>query len=73
MDCVAAVCCCIAQLGFVALVVVWLFAGYFPLIKRLDVKMKRARALLLLFPDEVVLGVAAIKNLFLTYSRTIDV
>ena len=62
-----------SQLGFVVLVLVWLFAGYFPMIRRLDIKTKRARALLLLFPDEVVLGVSAIKSLFIAYSKTINV
>ena len=57
---------------FAVACLVWLLVGYIPLIRRLDVKVKRSRALLLLFPDEVVLGVAAIKNLFQAYSKTIS-
>ena len=53
------------------LLVAWTLIGYFPLLRRMDVAMKRTRALLLLLPDEVILGVGAIKAHFVSYSRSI--
>jgi hypothetical protein len=61
------------QAGFVCAVVLWTIIGSFPLLRRLDVAMKRTRALLLLLPDEVILGVGAIKAHFVSYSRSIGV
>ncbi len=41
-----------------------------PLISRVDIALKRTREMLLFFPDDVVMGVAAIKKLMQDYART---
>ena len=64
-------CWWLQQAIFVCLLVAWTLIGYFPLLRRMDVAMKRTRALLLLLPDEVILGVGAIKAHFVSYSRSI--
>ena len=61
------------QAIFVVVAVAWTILGYFPLLRQLDAAMKRSRALLLLFPDDVILGVTTIKNHFLEYSRSFGV
>ncbi len=41
-----------------------------PIIKELDHMLKRTRSMLLLFPDDVVSGVAAIKKLMQDFARS---
>jgi hypothetical protein len=45
---------------------------FVPMIGRLDAMLKRTRGMLLLFPDEVVTGVAAVKDLFSSYAKAMS-
>ena len=62
-----------SQSVFVCLLVASALLGSEPLLRRLDISTKRTRALLLLLPDEVILGVGAIKHHFVAYSRSVGV
>jgi hypothetical protein len=52
----------VSQLCFLFSVVVCYFLVFRPLFAEVDHMMKRSRALLLLLPEEVILGVSAIKT-----------
>ena len=53
------------------LVVVCYVTMFAPMIAALDAMLKRTRGMLLLFPDEVVSGVSALKDLFSQYSKSL--
>jgi len=55
---------------FILLVFLSFLFVYVPMIGRLDAMLKRTRNMLLLFPDEVIAGVAAVKELFSKYSKS---
>jgi hypothetical protein len=67
------VCAVSSQSVFVCLLVASALLGSEPLLRRLDISTKRTRALLLLLPDEVILGVGAIKHHFVAYSRSVGI
>jgi len=54
---------------YVAAVVVVYLALYRPLVHSMDVTIKRSRAMLLLFPGEVVHSVVAIRNTMAAYAK----
>ncbi len=58
------------QSWFIVIVAMLYAVVFSPIIRRLDLMLKRTRALLLLFPDDVVSGVAAIKRLMQEFSRS---
>ena len=53
-----------------AIVLCFLFV-YLPLIRKMDATIKRSRAMLLLFPSEVVHSVAGIRNVMTAYSKSL--
>ena len=58
---VAAVVC--AQTCFACAVVLTYFLFFSPSVRRLNVEMRNTRAVLLMFPDEIVNGIPAIRTL----------
>ncbi len=56
---------------FVAVVVVCYVIIYLPLIRKMDATIKRSRAMLLLFPSEVVNSVAGIRDVMTSYSKSL--
>ena len=53
-----------------AIVLCFLFV-YLPLIRKMDATIKRSRAMLLLFPSEVVQSVAGIRDVMTAYSKSL--
>ena len=45
---------------------------YLPLIRKMDATVKRSRAMLLLFPNEVVSSVGGIRDVMTAYSKSLS-
>ncbi len=56
---------------FVALVVLCYIIVYLPLIRKMDATIKRSRAMLLLFPSEVVHSVPGIRDVMTAYTKSL--
>ena len=57
------------QACFIVAVLLAYVLLFIPMIRQLDAMLKRTRGMLLLFPDEVINGVAAVSNMFSQYSK----
>ena len=62
---------CPVQIVFICVVVVLYLVLYRPIVHNMDVTVKRSRAMLLLFPGEVVHSVAAIRLAMQAYSKSV--
>lgn len=67
---VGEMCCDASQSLYVVLVLSSNFAVFRPIIRQLDMAMKRNRSMLLLFPEEVVHSVTAIATLMKEYAKS---
>lgn len=56
---------------FIAFIVLVYFMVYRPIIRKMDVTIKRSRSMLLLFPAEVVQSVAPIRNTMAAYAKAV--
>jgi hypothetical protein len=56
---------------FIAAVVVCYVIVYVPLIRKMDATIKRSRAMLLLFPSEVVHSVSGIRDVMTAYTKSL--
>lgn len=59
----------VAQACFVVLVVLAYFLLFAPSVRRLNSELRNCRTALLLFPDEVVSGIPALRNLMKEMSK----